>query len=444
MTFLWMLVASMVGLAGAVAAVALERAGRALGRSTRWPWVVALLFSTIWPTWLLARAVASPTSATVAPTYAILPPVIVTAGRSALTDIASHLPAFDSRISLVLLGAWLFATTGLLVRLCLGLWFIRRERRAWTRHDAGGVPVLIAPATGPAVVGVRKPAIVLPQWLLTLDPALRRLVVQHEREHVEAGDAALRLLGALLTALMPWNLALWIQANRLALAIEVDCDARVLAGESGHERYGLLLLAIAQRQSTAMFAPALSEGPSHLERRIAAMGHPLPKRPAVVAGGCLIAAGIALAVACSAPTPSAPAGAVATKANASATSAQVDTRLADAARAGAYVDYQVDPLGGQCPRSPCRPAARYPHNPTPLYPDSLQEAHVPGTVMVQFVVDTTGRVDMTTFKVLTSDNGLFTESVRAILPRQRFYPAEVGGRPVKELVQEPYVFAFRK
>lgn len=427
MTFLWMLVASMVGLAAAVAAVALERAGHALGRSTQWPWVAAILFSTIWPAWLLARALASrsvrpPTSAT------ILPPIMVTAGRSALTILTHHAPVFDSRVTAVLLGAWLVATAALLIRLCLGMWVIRRERRVWTHHDADGVAVLIANAAGPAVVGVREPAIVLPQWILTLDPKLRRMVLQHEQEHVRAGDAVLRLLGALLTALMPWNLALWIQADRLALAIEVDCDARVLAGDTPHERYGLLLLAIAQRQSSTMLAPALSEGRSHLERRISVMRRNLPKHPALVAGGCVTAASIALVVACSAPTPSAPPSALAQQSASGATIGSVLQR-SNAAPTGVYFDFQVE-----------KQASPSPGSATPRYPDTLQTAGITGEVIAQFVIDTSGQVEMNTFKVIKSDNDLFTDAVKAVLPKDRFYPAEVGGRHVKELVQEPYVF----
>ena len=47
---------------------------------------------------------------------------------------------------------------------------------------------------------------------------------------------------------------------------------------------------------------------------------------------------------------------------------------------------------------------------------------------------------MSTFKVVQSDNELFTEAVRDVLPSQRFYPAMLKGRHVKELVTTPYVF----
>ena len=74
----------------------------------------------------------------------------------------------------------------------------------------------------------------------------------------------------------------------------------------------------------------------------------------------------------------------------------------------------------------------------------LRSANVEGEVLAQFVVDTTGRADMGTFKVLKSSHDLFTNSVRAALPQMRFYAAEIGGRKVKQLVQMPFQFTLTK
>jgi protein TonB len=56
------------------------------------------------------------------------------------------------------------------------------------------------------------------------------------------------------------------------------------------------------------------------------------------------------------------------------------------------------------------------------------------------VVDTSGRADMNTFKVLKSTNDLFSAAVRSALPRMKFFPAEVGGHKVRQLVQQPFTF----
>ena len=82
-----------------------------------------------------------------------------------------------------------------------------------------------------------------------------------------------------------------------------------------------------------------------------------------------------------------------------------------------------------------------PGNPKPRFPEILQNAGVEGQVLVQFVIDTTGRADMRTLKILKSDHDLFTSSIRNVLPSMRFFPGEIGGRKVKVVVQMPFEFA---
>jgi protein TonB len=87
-----------------------------------------------------------------------------------------------------------------------------------------------------------------------------------------------------------------------------------------------------------------------------------------------------------------------------------------------------------------KPAIPRNGNPSPKYPSLLESSRVEGTVLVQFVVDTLGVADMSTFKVLDASNDLFAESTRATLSNWRFYPAEAGGKKVKEIVQLPLRF----
>jgi protein TonB len=87
-----------------------------------------------------------------------------------------------------------------------------------------------------------------------------------------------------------------------------------------------------------------------------------------------------------------------------------------------------------------KPAAARDRNPIPRYPSLLESSRVEGTVLVQFVVDTLGLVDMSSFTVIESSNELFAQSLQATLPRWRFYPAEAGGRKVKQVVQLPLKF----
>ena len=98
-----------------------------------------------------------------------------------------------------------------------------------------------------------------------------------------------------------------------------------------------------------------------------------------------------------------------------------------------YFEFQVE-----------KQVAPAPGNAGPRYPDMLRSANVEGEVLVQFVVDTSGRADMGTFKVLKTSHDLFTNSVRQALGQMRFYPAEIGGRKVKQLVQQPFNFTLTR
>jgi protein TonB len=98
-----------------------------------------------------------------------------------------------------------------------------------------------------------------------------------------------------------------------------------------------------------------------------------------------------------------------------------------------FFDFQVE-----------KPAMAHEGNPSPNYPSMLQSAGVEGEVLVQFVIDTSGRADSRTLKILKSSNEQFTQSVRNVLPRLRFYPAETGGRKVKMYVQLPFTFKINR
>jgi protein TonB len=94
-----------------------------------------------------------------------------------------------------------------------------------------------------------------------------------------------------------------------------------------------------------------------------------------------------------------------------------------------YFEYQVE-----------QPVSSVQGGAHPQYPDILKQAGVEGEVYVSFVVDTMGLADVTSLKVIKSSHQLFLNSVVAALPDMRFAPAMVGGRKVKQLVMEPFVF----
>ena len=130
-------------------------------------------------------------------------------------------------------------------------------------------------------------------------------MLEHERQHMRAKDPVLLPAAGLVTALVPWNLVGWWLVRRLRLAVEMDCDARVLAAGRDARAYGTLLLDVCARRlrSGGLLSPALFERTSSLTRRIIAMHS---DRPRFARARFTLGAAAALAivvVACDMPSP---------------------------------------------------------------------------------------------------------------------------------------------
>ena len=440
MIALWILYALAVGLLATAAAAAVERLLRLWRLPLRGVWAVAMLATLAAP--LLVRLAPAPEATVVAgpvTTVAVERPAAPPPApglldrlallRQALDGAAGRLASSLAPLDRPLLLAWLAASALLLLALARSAAALRRRRRGWERRTVDGHEVLVAPDTGPAVIGAGRARVVLPAWALDLDGPLRRLVLRHETEHLRAGDPHLLLGGVVAVVLAPWNLALWWQLARLRLAVELDCDRRVLAAHADVERYGLLLMAVGQRAGglLRLATPALSEPTRDLERRITAMTSRPPQRRLVPALSLATLAALGLAGACMVPSPNQVAG----PANAPVPQAQAagpTSAEGKQAPAGAYFEFQVE-----------QPAA-FLEGPAPVYPAALRAQNVNGQVIAQYVVDTTGLPIVSTFKIIESSHPDFTASVREAIGGMRFSPALVGGRRVKQLLQQPFVF----
>lgn len=297
----WMVYSIVVGALVALAALAGERIARVLNVPTRWGWagglVVTLVLSAAAPYRNFGRleSVEAPTS--VSATAVALPL------EARLGEVTRWIP---SAIAPFAAGAWIAVTAVL-----LGLMFVvyarlRRASREWPVTNVHGESVRVSPQVGPVVIGVVRPEIVVPQWLLTRDDDDQRLVIAHESEHVASRDTALLTSACVVCALMPWNPAVWLMLSRLRLAVEVDCDARVLRRGVELRSYGALLIDLAEHAMPLRFGlAALANRPSHLHQRIVAMKSRVPKFARLRAGVAGVFAGGALLAACQAELPTA-------------------------------------------------------------------------------------------------------------------------------------------
>jgi hypothetical protein len=198
-------------------------------------------------------------SVTIPPLYIANHYAVVTRTAVGDTSIWSHLSMFDAEIR----GVWLVAV------ITLALWgIVSAARLAWLLPKRGR-SIVIHPTLGPATIGVLRTRVVLPAWLLALPYAQQRDILHHEYEHKRAHDTQLLFIASLSVVIAPWNIALWWLLQRLRLAVEIDCDNRVLARRGDASTYGELLLNVAARSgASTSLQPAFLGSASMLERRL--------------------------------------------------------------------------------------------------------------------------------------------------------------------------------
>ncbi|MEA3245374.1 MAG: M56 family metallopeptidase [Gemmatimonadota bacterium] len=416
----WMVGTILLGGLIAVAATVADRAAAAAGWSRRTAWAFALAAAMLWP--LGAAGVAAWRTAPHTP----VAPVALSATQVIAARIAAP-QAWRVQPAAVLTAIWAAASVLLLARLGIGVARLRHLLRTAEPADVDGVRVFITDTMGPAVCGVLRPRILVPRWFLDLDAPLRSVALRHEAEHAARGDGSVVLAATLATSLMPWSPAVWWLARRLRLAIELDCDARVLRtlgrGDATH-RYSHLLLLVAQRQSVARLLPVLAESNVHLERRITTMHAPMRTTSRVRAAAL---GGVAAAVALFACSPRVTGDLTAPQ----TMSADRLAGLGPAAQSQkTFFEFQVQ-----------KPVQLADGSPSPSYPDILKMAGVEGEVLVQFVVEPDGTMMPGSVKILKSTHPLFTAAVNKALMEARYTPAEVDGKKVRQLVQRPFVFS---
>ncbi len=78
--------------------------------------------------------------------------------------------------------------------------------------------------------------------------------------------------------------------------------------------------------------------------------------------------------------------------------------------------------------------------PQPQYPDLLRQAGIQGRVIVQAIIDTSGRAEPPSVKVIQSPNPGFDQPAKTYVLRALFRPARVHGRAVRVLVNLPIDF----
>lgn len=78
------------------------------------------------------------------------------------------------------------------------------------------------------------------------------------------------------------------------------------------------------------------------------------------------------------------------------------------------------------------------------YPELLRQAQIQGRVMVEAIIDTTGRAEPGSIKIVQSPHPGFDQPAKSYMRQALFRPARVHGRPVRVLVRLPIDFKLRQ
>ncbi len=489
----WMLYCVAIAVLFVVVGEALERALHLAGRATRWAWVVALAGSYVVPAaaWLrpnafgalpvpLAQPVGGGRQATAGPSD---PPPVGGALPTSLRSFA--LGDLDGALT----WGWGLSSAVLLLSLGAAALRLAALRRGWRDATVDGRAVLVSDDVGPAVAGLWRPRLVLPDWALQLGERERRLMLAHEDEHIRARDPWLLAAAGAALLVAPWNPVVWWQLQRLRLAVEMDCDARVLARDGDAPAYGELLLRVGRRRARfALTAAALGEPRSFLEHRIRRMTARLPRWRWRWLGSAaaLVVTAAAIVAACDTPLPVAPereaevslpldsARAVTIALRNLCGVPAVDTtclvrsyqytsghhvvvldrrppagndRVAvqvSGVVGNVYLKANELPFAQRAPQSVSgmggleRPVVV--SGPPLQYPNLLRQAGIQGRVLVRAIVDTTGRAEPASVRVIESPHPGFDQAARDFVLHARFSHGRLRGRAVRTLIEFPVTF----
>jgi TonB family protein len=312
-------------------------------------------------------------------------------------------------------------------RLCWALRRVQRCRRSATQvHPEGelrqswdalrtrlrGAEVQMAEGesvTGPMVLGVRHPLLLVPAGFFDrVEKADRDAALAHELAHVTRRDFAKNLVYTVLTLPVAWHPCVWLLRARVAESREMVCDAMAAEAIGGAREYARSLLRLAAAVPLALSGRALPamgifDG-NTLERRVTNM---MDKRKKLQGAARWAAMGaVALLTA---------------GAGASTMALHVDVMAAN-------------PVAGTAPKSINVKGSVMEGNilsrPQPVYPLEAKKKHEQGTCTLGATIDKEG--DITSLKVVKSTGSkALDQSAWNAVKQWRYKPYLLNGEPVE-------------
>jgi len=275
-----------------------EQALRQRRLQTRWAWMAAMTCTVLMAHFALPALTSPQQRMPLATSWANIQhvaPLKLPALSS--TDSTESAYVAARRWNTLIVRVWLLLSASMIVAIAISAAHIFWRRRRWPMQLLGAHCVGITSDLGPAVVGLIRPTIAIPRWVLGRAAAQQQLILAHEASHLRARDPLMLTIALIALILMPWNFLLWWQWHRLRHAIEVDCDARVLHAGHDTRAYGEALIDVGQQRSRFVgIVAAMSETRTLLERRVEIMAT-RARRPSIYAFAalCVLAAVVAAA-----------------------------------------------------------------------------------------------------------------------------------------------------
>lgn len=87
---------------------------------------------------------------------------------------------------------------------------------------------------------------------------------------------------------------------------------------------------------------------------------------------------------------------------------------------------------------------RDPNSASPEYPPELLSRNIEGSAFVLYIVDSTGLVDLSSYRVVRATHPGFAAAVQSALRKMKFSPAVLDGQPVRQLVQQNFSFRIQR
>jgi beta-lactamase regulating signal transducer with metallopeptidase domain len=119
------------------------------------------------------------------------------------------------------------------------------------------IHLMYSPAfTSPALTGLFKPAIIVPEHILTTSDEVIRFILLHEAVHIKRGDLFTRALSLFVLSVHWFNPVVYWMIRKTVREAEIATDDKVMQiiGEDCCYKYGETLISVARKDKTTNFA----------------------------------------------------------------------------------------------------------------------------------------------------------------------------------------------